>query len=124
MTFALLRCYHLAGIGLDDGRVQDAVRWIERNWTLDHNPGMPEDQKYQGLYYMYATMGKALPLAGIDTVDVPGKGKLDWRKELSAELLKRQKEDGSWKNEASRWWEGDPILATVYALTALEGCAR
>lgn len=119
MTFALLRCYHMAGVGLDDAAVQDAVKWIGDNWTLDRNPGMPEDQAHQGLFYMYMSMGKALPLAGIDQLETPN-GTIDWRSEVGAKLLSLQAEDGSWVNaKASRWNEGDELLATAYALTAL-----
>lgn len=33
-----------------------------------------------------------------------------------------QRENGSWVNEAERWFEGDPNLATAFALMALAYC--
>jgi len=124
MTYALLRCYHLAGLTADDGRVKSAAEWIAKNWTLDHNPGMPEKQAGDGVFYMYATIGKTLPLAGIDTIDTP-KGPVDWRKALAAKLAETQRPDGSWLNgNSSRWEEGNPLLATAFALTALAPCQR
>lgn len=124
MTYALLRCYHLAGVDGNDPRVQAAVRWIESNWTLDRNPGMPEKQAGEGLYYMYMTMGKAFAAARKDTISVAGKT-VDWRAELAAKLASAQRPDGSWKNDASeRWMEGDPAIASAYALSALAACAK
>lgn len=127
MTYALLRCYHLAGLPATDGRVKAAVDWIQRNWMLEHNPGMPatpKDQRDDGLYYMYATMGKTLPVAGIDTIEHGG-AKIDWRKALSEHLAKAQKPDGSWLNAGSpRWDEGNPVVATAFALTALSACKK
>ena len=48
--------------------------------------------------------------------------KHDWRRELAEELASRQRADGSWINENSRWLEGDPNLVTAYALMALSYC--
>ena len=31
-----------------------------------------------------------------------------------------KKPDGSWVNDNNRWWENDPVLATSYAMLALE----
>ena len=124
MTYALLRCYHLAGLPASDGRVKSAVEWISKNWELAKNPGMPEAMQHAALYYMYATMGKTLPLAGIDTIDVGGR-KVDWRAELSAHLAKLQQPNGSWVNsQEAKWDEGNPIVATSFALTALAACKR
>lgn len=124
MTYALLRCYHLAGIPADDGRVAAAVAWISRNWTLDRNPGMPEDQKLNGLYYYYATIGSTLPLAKIEKLVGPDGRAIDWRAELASTLLARQGADGTWASSDPRWMENMPVLATAYALQALGPCVR
>jgi squalene-hopene/tetraprenyl-beta-curcumene cyclase len=123
MTYALLRCYHLAGLDAKDGRVQAATDWISKNWELSRNPGMPELQKTQGLYYYYMTIGRTMPLTGVSTLTAGGKA-INWRADLAGRLLSEQKEDGSWVNEAeARWMEGDPVLCTAYTLEALAGCA-
>jgi len=44
----------------------------------------------------------------------------NWRYELLQQLAQRQREDGSWTNEADRWMEGLPALTTAYSLLALE----
>ena len=41
---------------------------------------------------------------------------------ISRKLMKLQREDGSWINENARWWEGEPVLTTAYALLALKRC--
>jgi len=46
----------------------------------------------------------------------------DWRKELAERLAKLQQPSGSWVNRSQRWYEGDPNLATAYALMALSYC--
>ena len=67
-------------------------------------------------------MAKALDLYGEESiVDAQGEEHA-WRAELCGRLVAMQrKEDGSWKNEnSSRWWEGNPVLATSYALLSLD----
>jgi squalene-hopene/tetraprenyl-beta-curcumene cyclase len=68
-------------------------------------------------------MARTLDLYGGDTLtDVGGQARA-WRKEIAARLAALQRGDGSWVNErAERWWEGNPVLATAYALLALEYC--
>ena len=125
MTFALLRCYHLAGLDDTDGRVKAAVGWIRENWSLDTNAGMPEENKTDGLFYYYASMAAALTEAGIDGIELPDGKTVDWRKDLAAKLGSLQAEDGSWVNPSSpRWMEGNSVLATAYALSALSRCHR
>jgi squalene-hopene/tetraprenyl-beta-curcumene cyclase len=41
---------------------------------------------------------------------------------LIRELAERQQENGSWVNATPRWLEGDPNLATGYALLSLSYC--
>ena len=124
MTYALLKCYLLAGLDKDDPRVAAAVKWIRTHFTLEENPGFqnPEDPNasVQGLYYYYFTLAKALDLLGVDMVEDADGIEHDWKVELREKLFSLQREDGSWLNEKSeRWMEGNPVLATSYALAAL-----
>ncbi|MBL7223031.1 MAG: terpene cyclase/mutase family protein [Candidatus Brocadiae bacterium] len=125
MTYALLRGYILTGIKRDDPRVQAAQKWIVENYTLDGNPGMEKGKEHQGLYYYYLSMAKTLPLLGTRTLELPDGSKVDWAKELADKLVALQRDDGSWINEKSeRWFEGNPILATPYAMIALSECHK
>jgi len=129
MTYALLKCYGLAGLDRSDERVEAAVQWIQDHWTLEVNPGfdMLADPRggFQGLYYYYETLAEALRTLGIDEVVTPGGARHDWRAELVSVLKRAQHADGSWVNEmAPRWWEGNPVLCTAYALNALHAARR
>jgi len=124
MTYALLRCYHLAGLDEKDGRVKAAVDWISKHWTVDKNPGMPDKSSKDGLYYYYSAIGKTLPAMGIDRITLPDGKSVDWRADLGKRLMDEQKPTGMWINAGPRWMESDPVLATSYALTALAACAR
>lgn len=127
MTYALLKGFLYAGLGQDDERVKAAYDWITKHFTVDANPGfdVSEDPTaaQQGLFYYLHTMAKTLDLYGADQlVDARGKTHA-WRKEIAARLAALQRADGSWVNEqAGRWWESNPVLATAYALQALAFC--
>lgn len=118
MTYAGLKSMIFAGVGPDDPRVKAAVSWIQKNYTLDTNPGMGA----AGQYYYYHTFAKALDAMRLAAVEDDKGEKHDWRAELVSALAGRQKEDGSWINENDRWLEGDPNLVTSYALLALAYC--
>lgn len=118
MTYAGLKSMIYAGVGPDDRRVKAAVSWIQKNYDVSANPGMGET----GVYYYFNTFAKALDAIGQDQfADAAGK-KHDWRAELRAEIARRQRPDGSWVNETSRWLEGDANLVTAYSLLALAYC--
>jgi squalene-hopene/tetraprenyl-beta-curcumene cyclase len=119
MTYALLKCYVLCGVPKDDPRLQAALNWCFENYSLDVNPGckpeLGEAAQYQGLYYYYLTLARALSLAEVTEI----KGK-DWRKDLRAKLQAEQRDDGSWLNTRNpRWFEDNPVICTAYALIAL-----
>ncbi len=123
MTYAGFKSYLYAELARDDPRVQDAYRWICANFTVERNPGLPEPAAQQGYYYYSLTMARALDAWGESTL--PSKaGKVDWANALIDALAKRQREDGSWTNDADRWMEGDPALVTAYACLALQHALR
>jgi squalene-hopene/tetraprenyl-beta-curcumene cyclase len=123
MTYAGFKSLLYANVSRTDSRVQAAWGWIQKNYTLDENSGMGSRQQpattRQGLYYFYRAFGRALLAWGerviIDTNNV----KHDWCKELAAKLASLQRPDGSWVNEADRWYESLPELVTSYAVDAL-----
>jgi squalene-hopene/tetraprenyl-beta-curcumene cyclase len=118
MTYAGLKSMIYAGVGPNDPRVKAAIKWIEKHYDLTTNPGMGSS----GLYYYYQTAAKSLDAAGVkELTDAAGK-KHDCRREIIAELVKRQRPDGSWINGDSRWMEGEPTLVTGYALLTLSYC--
>ena len=115
MTYAGLLSFIYADVDKDDPRVQGAVDWITKHFTVEENYGM----EMQGLYYNYHTMAKALKTYGESTI-VDAKGvSHDWYKELAEKLIDEQTPDGFWVNESSRWMERDSVLVTAYAVIAL-----
>ena len=118
MTYSGFKSMIYAGLTKNDPRVKAALEWIRKNYDVKSNPGMGD----AGLYYYYHTFAKALDVLGIDEIDDARGVKHDWRRELTEELAHRQKENGSWVNTDSKWMEGDPNLATAFALLALSYC--
>ncbi len=120
MTYAGYKSLLYAGLQKDDPRVKAAVNWIRRYWTLEFNPNMPAKQSSEGLYYYYHVLARALEASGAGLVTDSADVQHNWRYELLQQLAQRQREDGSWTNEADRWMEGLPALTTAYSLLALE----
>ena len=122
MTYAGIKSMIYCGVDKNDPRVTKAYEWIQKNYTVEKNPGMPEQRSQWGLYYYYHTMAKCLDALGLDyVVDVKGV-KHDWRRDITEALAKRQQADGSFLNSAANWMESDPNLSTGYALMALSYC--
>ena len=65
-------------------------------------------------------MAKALTAANIDKLQLEGGKEVDWRNDLGNELLKSQRENGSWINENGRWMESNPVLVTAFTVLSLE----
>jgi len=122
MTYAGLKSMIYAGLTHDDPRVKAAWGWIEKNYTVDENPGMAEagpDQAKGGLYYYYYTMAKALHAYGQSTITDAAGHKHDWRADLAGKLASLQHPDGSFVGDR-KWMEDNSVLVTSYAALALE----
>ncbi|MCD4699279.1 MAG: hypothetical protein K8R91_01735, partial [Phycisphaerae bacterium] len=64
---------------------------------------------------------KALRAWGQDEIPDIRDVKHNWREELIDVLSVQQNEDGSWVNKDSpRWMEGNPVLASCYAVLSLQ----
>ncbi len=120
MTYAGFKSYLYADLDRKDPRVQSALKWIQEHYTLDHNPNMPDAQSMQGLYYYYHVFARALRAWGEPVItDGSGQGHR-WREDLCRKLISLQNKDGSWVNTADRWYEGNPMLVTAYAVLAMQ----
>jgi len=118
MSYAGLKSMIYAGLTKDDPRVKAVLGWVRKYYSVSENPGMGD----AGLYYYYHTFAKAMATAAIDLVQDAQGRQHDWRRELTEELARRQKPDGSWVNSNPRWMEGDAHLSTAFALLALAYC--
>jgi squalene-hopene/tetraprenyl-beta-curcumene cyclase len=118
MSYAGFKSMVFAGLKEDDPRVKAVREWIRKNYTVERNPGKGN----AGLFYYYHTFAKALDASGLDLIEDAKGVKHDWRRELAEELAKRQRKNGSWVNTNRHWMEGDPNLATAFALLSLTYC--
>ncbi|MBU6411843.1 MAG: terpene cyclase/mutase family protein [Planctomycetes bacterium] len=124
MTYLGFKSYAYAGLSPSDSRVQLALEWISRNYTLSENPGAGLD----GVYYYYLVFARALGASNESMLKVMGAdGKpvaRDWKRDLVEELAKLQNADGSFRSVNERWMENNDVLITAYALIALQEAAR
>ncbi len=120
MTYSGFKSMLYAKVDRDDPRIRAAVEWISRFYTLTHNPNMPDAQSKEGLYYYYHVFARTMLAWGEDTIRDADRVSHEWRNELCQRLLALQREDGSWVNEADRWYEGNPHLVTAYAVLTLQ----
>jgi squalene-hopene/tetraprenyl-beta-curcumene cyclase len=117
MTYAGLLAMVHAKLEKSDPRVRSAVDYSSRFWTLEENPG----QGQQGVYFYYNIMARSLSAAGLEAIPKQNAAEqIRWREEVVKKIIALQKPDGSWVNANNRWWENDPVLASSYALLALE----
>jgi len=118
MSYAAVLSMCHANLTKSDPRVRSALDYCTKFWTVDENPGMGN----QGLYYYYDILSRALSVAGINELPAADGRKIAWKRELSDKLVSLQSEDGSWCNDNNRFWEGDPVLATSFAILSLSMC--
>ena len=117
MTYSGLKSLIYAKVKKDDVRIQSAMEWVLKNYTLEENPGVGK----AGLYYYYHTFAKTMSLLDMPAVTDAKGNNHDWKAELATTLIARQRQDGSWCNEESgRWMESIPQLSTAYCLMAMQ----
>lgn len=124
MTYAGFKSYLYAQLPRDDERVVAAFKWIQNNYTLEQNPGLPPVNGMQGYYYYLVTFSRALDAWGQPTIKLANGTERDWAADLIDKLTATQNPDGSWTNSADRWMEGDPVLTTAYAVLAINHALR
>jgi squalene-hopene/tetraprenyl-beta-curcumene cyclase len=115
-TYAGLLSYSWANLQKNDRRVQNALKWIAANYTVEENPGIGT----KALYYYYMVFAKALQAYGENAV-VDSKGvSHNWREDLGKKLLSLQNADGSWVNKDPREMQGNKTLVTGFTMMAIE----
>lgn len=126
MTYAGVKSFIYAGLEWDDPRVQSAMGWISANYTVEKHPKMAGNP-FHGYYYYLHTFAKTMDLysghTGSRVIKDKEGIKHHWAYDLGKHLASLQAEDGSFKNTGSaKWMEGERILATTYAILALNFC--
>ncbi|MEW6360425.1 MAG: DUF4159 domain-containing protein [Planctomycetota bacterium] len=93
------RCPEQCGQHKADINLEKGIRWLADNFSVTENPRKGPDFHYY--YYMYA-LERVGVLVGRRTI-----GEHDWYREGAAQLVRRQRADGSW---------GDGAADTSFAL--------
>jgi squalene-hopene/tetraprenyl-beta-curcumene cyclase len=110
-----LRCLAACGVAESDPRRIAARDWLVRHFWPGHHPGDYEPQREpdrMAVYYYFAASLARCPAGSILAVIL---------RDLAEDLLRRQREDGSWLNPVGLVREDEPIIATSFALLALAG---
>ena len=118
MTYAGLKSMVYAGLTPEDKRVKAALEWIKKHYSVQENPGLGQ----QGKFYYFHVFAKTLATLNLDSLQDEQGRTHDWRNELASHLLQIQQENGAWLNKSDRWFEGNPDLATAFALLSLKYC--
>jgi squalene-hopene/tetraprenyl-beta-curcumene cyclase len=116
MTYGGLLSFIYADLKKDDPRVAAALEWLNKNYTLEENPGMGRS----GLYYYYHLAAKGLATARVKELETADGKKINWQRDIALKLINLQKPEGSWVNDTARWMETDPVLVTTYGVLTLE----
>jgi hypothetical protein len=118
---ALLRC----GLAKDHPRVAAARRWLETHFSAASNPGTFEPARAadrDATYFYYAwSVAHAFRALGIAEIESDGR-RIAWAEALADELIRRQRDDGTWSNRFTASKEDDPLVATPFAAGALANC--
>ncbi|WP_422929854.1 hypothetical protein [Singulisphaera sp. PoT] len=108
-----------SGVAVEDVRIQRALGWLRRHYSLDVHPGMSTTN--QGLYRYYYEFARLMRMLGLDHFRDDQGVLHDWREELALRLSDRQQGDGSWVNpqESPEQAHSSPVMITTYALLTL-----
>jgi squalene-hopene/tetraprenyl-beta-curcumene cyclase len=115
----------------EDDLARRALAAIRKHYTLERNPDLTRRygdggfrEEHQGIYYYYLLLARTLAAFGDPSLHLESGEEHDWVRELARRLLVLQRPDGAWSNASDRWWEGEPVLVTSYAMLALDRCRR
>jgi len=115
-TYAGLMSYSWANVKKSDARVQQVLKWVRENYTVDENPGLGQ----KTVYYYYMVFAKALQAVG-EPVITDAKGRRhNWREDLGRKLIALQHPEGFWVNTDKAELQDDPILVTAFTMMAIE----
>jgi squalene-hopene/tetraprenyl-beta-curcumene cyclase len=122
-----LRALLLCGVPHDQMRLVAAREWLQDHFTADQHPGQyaHEREAARAAVYFYYCHSLALAFRAAGVVNIAHDGESSrWAEALAEELLRRQRNDGSWQNTAVDVREDDPLVATPLAASALATCRQ
>jgi hypothetical protein len=120
-----LRCLTRCGVPESAPRHQAAAKWLQKHFQIGRHPGTYAERREMdrmAVFYYFSASASQEPAGSLRVNSGEREGTV--REFLAEELLKRQREDGSWLNPAHAVREDDPITATSFALIALGTSAQ
>lgn len=114
--------------GADEARIKAAKDWVRNHFELSRTPGFVPDPAAprarnpfeQGIrFYYVASLARALDLIGEEPFLTP-QGSRAWPSEILNTLIADQRRDGAWKNFMTVMDEDNEVIATSFAMLALE----
>jgi hypothetical protein len=123
-----LRALLRLGVARDDRRVLGAAKWLLSRFRTDRSPGeFPPEREVErasSYYYWTWTAAHALMLLGPvpQTMAEANADAREWPRRLADALVRLQRADGSWRNDAGVLFEDDPLVGTSLAFAALAIC--
>ena len=107
------------GVSKEHWKVQTALSWLVEHHRVDRVPGLPEGSRALWseamIHYYWAASASVFDKTGV----IRAPPRHDWRKEMVAAIVARQRTDGSFANDSVLMKEDDPLIATTLALSAL-----
>lgn len=116
MTYAGIKSLIFCGLDKKSPELQAAWKWVRKNYSVTEHPGADGSKGY---YYYLVAMAKAFTAAGERELETADGRKVFWARDLGKHLAKLQSTNGTFANPDPKWMEADPIMATSYALIAL-----
>lgn len=116
-----IRALLAAGTAADDPALREAIAWLDAHLDFARVPGLPRDAEppIEPALRLYWSASLARTLRALERTDPLRKRAGDWRERLCAELLPRQRADGSFVGHSDLMKEDDPLVASLLALFAL-----
>jgi hypothetical protein len=102
------------GQGQSSDHVARALDWLERNFSVQRNPGV----KFWLSYYLYS-LERAGRLTARRFI-----GTHDWYREGAHMLVNRQRLNGAWPSDLDNEYRGDPIVGSSFSLMFLAKARR
>jgi squalene-hopene/tetraprenyl-beta-curcumene cyclase len=119
-SYAGLMSYSWANLKKTDPRVQQVLKWVRDNYTVDENPGLGQ----KTVYYYYMVFAKALQAVG-EPIITDAKGRRhNWREDLGKKLISLQHPEGFWVNTDKAELQDNPVLVTAFTMMAIEAALQ
>ncbi len=117
-----LRCLSNLGVAADSNEITIAVKWLEDRPELERVPGFDHESGEAswaiGLrFYYYFTLAESLQ-------HISPSHARTISADMTRNLIRDQRTNGSWQNSNARMREDDPIIATCFAIIALTKCQQ